>query len=182
MKLRIVAGSLRGRYITITGKAARCRPTLARVREAVANIIRDDLPGATVADVCAGTGAMGIEFFSRGAGRVDFVENDKYLVRALYQTLESFGMQQHCRVPAADLHKFISANTSMYDIAWYDPPYDREEYLKILPQLLHILKQDGILLFERRRKSMKMDLPDTGIIPCDVREYGGTIVEMYRKS
>ncbi|HLU40026.1 MAG TPA: RsmD family RNA methyltransferase, partial [Planctomycetota bacterium] len=86
MSLRVIGGEYRGRVLT-TVRGFGTRPLLAQVREAVFNILGQDLTGQEVWDLFAGTGASGIEALSRGARRVAFVEKSNQALQVLRQNL-----------------------------------------------------------------------------------------------
>ncbi|MBN2188552.1 MAG: RsmD family RNA methyltransferase, partial [Chitinispirillaceae bacterium] len=77
MRLRIIAGVLRGRILQCPGRQLAFRPTLERTRTAMADMLQPRIGGSITADLCAGSGAFGFEMLSRGAARVDFIENDR---------------------------------------------------------------------------------------------------------
>jgi 16S rRNA (guanine966-N2)-methyltransferase len=117
--VRIIAGSRRGARIAAP-KGQTTRPTGDRVREAAYNLI-GPVDGASVLDLYAGSGAMGLEALSRGAERATFVENDRAACRAI-----------------------------AYDLVLVDPPYGTWEDLesRLAPLLPRVLEPDGLLVVE----------------------------------
>src|SRR5260221_1874531 len=95
--LRIVAGRLRGRRLSVPSDAA-LRPTAERVREALFNILGQDLSGFDVLDLFAGSGALGFEALSRGAHRVVFVESNPRTAAALRRSAEDLGVDREAPV------------------------------------------------------------------------------------
>ena len=112
--MRVVAGDLRGRRIE-SPKGDATRPTTDKVREAVFNALgsMDAVDGARVADVFAGTGAMGIEALSRGASHCTFVEKDKNALAVLRQNIAALGLSDRATVRAIDA---VSAVASLGDV------------------------------------------------------------------
>ncbi len=132
--MRVVAGELRGRRIEAPeGKDT--RPTTDMVREAVFNalaslgLVRD----ARVADLFAGTGALGIEALSRGAASCTFVERDRNALRVLRGNLEHLGVTGRSRVVQGDA--LTQAVTLDVDLVLADPPYDFDGWAGLLGSL-----------------------------------------------
>jgi 16S rRNA (guanine966-N2)-methyltransferase len=122
-ELRIVAGEWRGRRIKVPG--AGVRPTGDRVREAWASIVRPYLDGARVVDLCAGSGALGLEALSRGAAHCDFVEQDAAVRRVLEENVRTLGAGDRASVHRGDALAFLgSGDGAPFDVAFADPPYD----------------------------------------------------------
>lgn len=132
--MRVIAGTARGRRIeALPGTAV--RPTSDRVREAMFNRL-DSLGlvrGATVLDLFAGSGALGIEALSRGAAEVTFVEQDAAAARVVTSNLEVLGLVAEVRrMPAL---RFLETTTATFDLALLDPPYGYEEWSELLAVL-----------------------------------------------
>ncbi|MEY4365952.1 MAG: hypothetical protein RLZZ305_1296 [Actinomycetota bacterium] len=119
--MRVVSGELRGRRIeSPVGDAT--RPTTDKVREAVFNALGSAgvLDGATVLDLFAGTGAMGIEALSRGAQRCVFVERDRNALATLRRNIDSLGLAGRSEIVQGDA---LGAATRDADVMIADPPY-----------------------------------------------------------
>lgn len=119
-KLRIIGGSLRGSRIAVPDKPG-LRPTPDRVRETLFNWLAPVIEGARCLDLFAGTGALGIEALSRGAGTVDFVESDVRLADLLRANLVR--LKCDARVHVADALRFPAQAADRYDIVFLDPPF-----------------------------------------------------------
>src|SRR5918911_3552476 len=104
--MRIVSGRWRGRLIQ-TPADRRVRPTADRVREAWMSILQNDIPGAHVLDLFAGSGALGLEALSRGAARVDFVELGGRSLKALRHNIDVLEAAAEVTVHRADALRFI---------------------------------------------------------------------------
>ena len=120
--MRVVAGELGGRKL-VAPDGTSTRPTTDRVREAVFNALGSAglIDGAIVADLFAGTGAVGIEALSRGAARCTFVERDRNALRALEENIDTLGLGDRSRVMRSDAMPAASIDV---DIVFADPPYD----------------------------------------------------------
>lgn len=121
-RLRIVAGNWRGRVLQIADVDG-LRPTSERIRETVFNWLSPDIHGARCLDLCAGTGALGIEALSRGAASAVFLESAPVAVKVLREniaTIEAGGAE----VLNTDARDYLnSAGVVPFDIVFIDPPF-----------------------------------------------------------
>ena len=129
--MRIVAGKLRGRRIDAP-PGRDTRPTTDKVREAVFNALGslDLVRDATVADLYAGSGAMGIEALSRGAEHCTFVERDRTALRTLRDNLDDLELGDRSKVVQGD--SLVMARGLDVDIVIADPPYDFDRWPELL--------------------------------------------------
>jgi 16S rRNA (guanine966-N2)-methyltransferase len=129
--MRVVAGEFRGRKL-VAPPGTTTRPTTDKVREAVFNALgsMNVLDGALVADLYAGTGALGLEALSRGAEHVTFVETDRAARRALVQNIESLDVRDRVRVMTADTFAVVGALD--VDLVFADPPYEFDRWQELL--------------------------------------------------
>lgn len=123
-RMRVIAGELGGRKL-VAPEGLTTRPTTDKVRQAVFNSLGSMgvLDGAVVADLFAGSGALGIEALSRGAERCVFVERDRGALKALRANLDTLGLTERCTVHATDVMAWVPAMRNI-DIAFIDPPYE----------------------------------------------------------
>ncbi|HEV8411256.1 MAG TPA: RsmD family RNA methyltransferase [Gemmatimonadaceae bacterium] len=181
--MRIIAGEWRGRQIAAP-KGDSVRPTLDRVREAWMSMVHTSLPEARVADLFAGSGALGLEALSRGAAAVDFVENDPRTFRVLKENLESLGAGDRGTLHREDAIGFVARRMMgegdvrgagkglLYDVAFADPPYRKN----IAVELASLwLKTPFATIFGVEHESSET-LPAGG----DTRRYGDTSVTIFR--
>src|SRR5436305_11973495 len=122
--MRIIAGSKKGSRI-LAPKGIDTRPTGDRVREAAFNLI-GPVEGASVLDLFAGSGAMGLEALSRGAERAVFVEFDRDACRAIDRNLVKLGLTG-ARIACQDALGFLATERTRYDLVLVDPPYEMVE-------------------------------------------------------
>ncbi|HXV85476.1 MAG TPA: 16S rRNA (guanine(966)-N(2))-methyltransferase RsmD [Gemmatimonadales bacterium] len=121
--MRIIAGAYRGRALQAPGDR-RTRPTADRVKEAWFSILGPQLPGARVLDLFAGSGALGLEALSRGAGHVDFVDVSKPALAALRANVAALDAEEHVTIHREDALRFASRLAPhAFDLALADPPY-----------------------------------------------------------
>jgi len=107
------------------------------VREAVFSSLESmgALDGASVVDLFAGTGALGIEALSRGASRAVFVDIDAVALAAVQSNLESTGMTRSGRVVRSDVVRFLERRDEGFDLAFADPPYEFQAWDDVLARL-----------------------------------------------
>jgi 16S rRNA (guanine966-N2)-methyltransferase len=171
--MRIVAGRWRGRTISAPD-GRQVRPTADRVREAWMSIVSPLLPDARVLDLCAGSGALGIEAVSRGAASADLVEIAPQSLRAIRENLETLGAGDAIRVHRQDALRFIEGlEAGAYDVAFADPPYDLNMAPAIAERWLAV-PFATVLGIEHRRMER---LPGDG----ERRQYGQTAITFYRR-
>ena len=120
-RIRIIGGSLRNSRLDVPDLPG-LRPTAERVRETLFNWLAPVLEGATCLDLCAGTGALGIEALSRGAAGVQFVERDARAAQALRDNLERLKAGPGT-VAALDAATFLQGAPRPYDLVFLDPPF-----------------------------------------------------------
>jgi 16S rRNA (guanine966-N2)-methyltransferase len=185
MKLRIIAGTLRGRTITLSDKSARFRPTKDRVRQSLAETIKQRLPGARVADLCAGSGAFGIECLSRGAARAQFIEHDRVLAESISTHIKRFGLTSRSGVFTTDVKRFVTICKDLFDIIFFDPPYADGGLAELVPGILGLLAPEGLLLHERAAGKEDVERPEMIVggarFFCECRRYGDTSVDFYSR-
>jgi 16S rRNA (guanine966-N2)-methyltransferase len=178
--MRIIAGALRGRVLAPV--KGRTRPTAARVREAIFNIL-GVVPEAQVLDLFAGTGALGIEALSRGAGQAVFVEDHPGALKALRRNLETLGLQDCSRVlplPVAAALRQLAARGERFGLVFLDPPYGGGAAAATLEALAGsslLLPEVWVVAEHSRRETLPESI---GILKQHTsRRYGDTRVAIY---
>lgn len=125
--MRIIGGQMRGRPLAAP-RNARVRPTTDRMRETLFNLLMHgapiDLEGARVADIFAGTGALGLEALSRGAAHVTFVDSDAASLTILNENIDRLDVRASTRVLRQDARRLGPTDTP-FDLLFLDPPYAR---------------------------------------------------------
>jgi 16S rRNA (guanine(966)-N(2))-methyltransferase RsmD len=179
--MRIIAGIFKGRRLAPV--KARTRPTAAKVREAVFNILGPAVDGMRVLDLFAGTGALGIEAMSRGATAAVFVEDHPEAVMALRRNLEDLELQGKTRVwplPVTTALKKLAAQGERFDVVFLDPPYAGGEAAAVLNALasLDLLSTRAQVVVEHSRR---LNLPEESghLRRIDLRRYGDTQIAIY---
>ena len=158
--MRIISGQFKSRRLKGTPPPG-IRPTSDKLRETIFNILGPTVEGATFLDGCAGMGAMGIEAISRGAAQVYFVDLSRKAAKIIRENLESLEIKDGFKLLEMDLVKALDTIAVSFDIAFIDPPYDREDLYSAALQRFGekpLLAEDGILLLEHGKRT---ELPDT---------------------
>ena len=181
--MRIIAGRLRGREL---GKVVDgVRPTTDRVRESLFSSL-GDLEGISVLDLFAGTGALGLEAYSRGAERVIFVERSKRVARALRKRLQSFDLAEESRLQIIEaeaqkaVRRLESDPEARFDLVFLDPPYlegENESHREPTLEALFsgsLLNPRATVVVEGPTRHHLAPLP--GIRVLDERRYGDTLL------
>lgn len=120
---RIVSGKWRGRRL-VTPQDSAVRPTAERVREAWLSILSPELGGARMLDLCAGSGALGLEALSRGAGSVTFVDHHARSIEAIRANVATLAADDACTIVREDALKFVAEiPPGRFDLAVADPPF-----------------------------------------------------------
>lgn len=169
-----MAGIARGRRL-IAPKGTDTRPTSDRVREATFNALdsRGDLAGATVLDLFAGSGALGIEALSRGAAHATLVDNDRDAIAAIHANLETTGLGGSATVVVQDADRFLGgAGDAVFDIALLDPPYAFDAWDDLLarvPASLVVVESDRTIS------------PPPPWQVAREKRYGSTVVAIFRR-
>ena len=162
--MRIITGKYRGRRLK-SPPTLQTRPTSDRLRETLFNILAPRIEGARFLDLCAGSGAVGIESLSRGAAHVTFVEQSRKMCALIEANLETLNVDEdEIDVVIGEASEFLrkraKKQTGSFDIIYFDPPYaaDYEVVLSYIGQdKARFLAQDGVLIVEHAKKK---ELPE----------------------
>ena len=153
--MRIIAGQFKSRRLKGTPPPG-IRPTSDKLRETIFNILGPKIQGATFLDGCAGMGAMGIEAISRGAAEVYFVDQSRKATRIIRENLETLHIKEGFKVLELDLPRALDMLSIQFDVAFIDPPYDREDlYMACLERFgtRELLMPAGVLIIEHSRRA-----------------------------
>jgi len=182
--VRIVAGRFKGTALAAP-KSQGTRPTSDRLRETVFNILAHgldlDLDGIRVLDLFAGTGALGFEAISRGAGHCTFIEEGTEARGVIRRNMETLGLNGAAKIFRRDATRLGSAGTiAPFDLLFADPPYDKGMGEKALASAAAggWLTPGAVCVLEER-SSADIDLPK-GFETLDRREAGDSQVLFLR--
>ncbi len=172
-----MAGAKRGHYLKVA-PTSEIRPTSEKVREAIFAVL-GPVEGLAVLDLFAGTGAMGLEALSRGAGTCVFVEEAPAVAEVLRVNISALGYQPVCQVMVHDFQEALRRllkRGSLFDLLFVDPPYRilPEVEIALAPLLPSLLADEGVVVAEGDR-TMRVAF---GATPVFDRVYGATRVTM----
>lgn len=185
--MRIISGKARGtKLYTLDGTAT--RPTLDRVKESLFNIIQNDIEDSTVLDLFSGSGAIGLEFLSRGAKRTVLCDSSKDAIKIIKQNVQKTHFEEKVEVYNMEFTKLVERlQNQKFDIIYIDPPY-ATDFIKIsLEKIIEyeLVNENTKIIVETDDETRilnqieKMDVEIT-----DKRKYGrATIIFLkYRKT
>ena len=153
--MRVIAGSAGGVRLAVSKRGV--RPTMDRVKAAIFSSLGDTIIGASVLDLFAGSGALGIEALSRGASSVLFVEEDRQSIEVIQKNLAKTRLEGCVR--RQDVFDFlrISSGIAKFHVVFADPPYEKtksgERFTETLltnKALVQLLEPDGVFILEKR--------------------------------
>ncbi|MBD5636973.1 MAG: 16S rRNA (guanine(966)-N(2))-methyltransferase RsmD [Clostridia bacterium] len=173
--MRIIAGKYRGRVLA-SFQGENIRPTPDRVKESLFQILSRKIAGARVLDLFAGSGALGLECLSRGAGEVLFNDSSRESLSVLEKNLRLAG--ENARVYNLDFRTCLNRVEGQFDLIFCDPPY-KEDYLKEIlntVEIRNLLSADGLVIYESEREEAGVE----GWILSDSRRYGRTNITMWK--
>lgn len=173
-ELRIVGGQWRGRRIKVP--PGHVRPTADRVREAWISIVLPALDGARVVDLCAGSGALGLEALSRGAAHCDFVEKAAPVRRVLAENIATLGAGDRATIHGGSALKAIE-EFAPWDVAFADPPYNEGQAVALAERWLRA--PFAAIFGVEHESSITLPSHADGLEP-DRRRYGITALTIYR--
>ena len=176
--MRIISGNRRGLKLRAP-KGMDTRPTEDRVKESIFNILGQNFDGDIVLDLFCGSGANGIEFISRGAEKVYFVDNSKEAIDCVKSNLEKARFLNQAVVIENYMNKAIKNLDIKFDYIYIDPPFDRGDLYKKSFKLIRenkILKSEGKLIVEH--SSDKSLLIGQGFVEIKNKKYGNTSISI----
>lgn len=159
--MRIIAGKYRGRILK-SPPDGKTRPTSDRLRETLFNILNPSIDDKTrFLDLCAGSGAVGIEALSRGAKYAAFVDISRKMCALVEENLDLLEIpEEQTEVVQSNAEKYLARSAETFDIVYFDPPYS-DDYLDVLRKFAGenstLLSAEGILIAEHHAKQ---NLPD----------------------
>ena len=158
--MRVIGGQFKGRNLK-SPPSLQVRPTSDRLRETLFNVIAARVPESRFLDLCAGSGAVGIEAISRGAAHATFVDRSRRSCQLIEANLELCGVPEEQReIYCSEASEFLrQTKTDRWDVIFFDPPY-QQDYLPVLERIgsSQLLNDDGLLVVEHHHKT---ELPET---------------------
>ncbi len=161
------------------------RPTTGKVREALFNIIRGEIPDACFLDLYAGTGAVGLEALKQGSSEAVFVETKRSYVEKISRRIKQSGFSTKTNIITKKVLSFIEwagLNQLTFDIIFLDPPYHTDEILYALSAIgkSHILRKEGVVIAEH---FAKRQLPERFGSLHRIKDYiyGDSVLSLYKE-
>ena len=176
--MRIVGGKLRHRIIQMTNLET-TRETQDKVRQAIYNMIGPYFDGGVCLDLFAGSGAMGIEAYSRGMDEIYLNDLNNKALDVCKSNCKSLGIT-NVRFSNLDYLEFINTTNVKFDLIILDPPYKMNDISQILNEVYPLLNENGLIVFEMGVESKYPEtLMDLELIKD--KTYGIKRVVVYRK-
>jgi len=172
MRLRLTAGELKGRFISVP-KSDLVRPTTERVRETIFNVLNNKLSfaGIKVLDIYSGSGALGFECISRGADEVHFVEKNSVIYRNLEENIKLLNLESKCKIFKMPAIKFSSLKAGTeYDLILADPPFFKDDIYNVVVNILinKYLRSDCFMIVERSIQTKQKDVENFKVEPFKI--------------
>jgi 16S rRNA (guanine966-N2)-methyltransferase len=179
--MRIIAGRSKGRRLAAPTWDG-LRPTSDKLRETLFNVLAPRVSGARVLDLCAGTGAVGLEALSRGAASVIAVDRDARAVALARRNAEACGVTADYNVQTGDVLAVLPRfdTSGPFDIIYLDPPYAFDRTREVLQAAAPLLHSEGVLVLERATRA-EPDVPDALVRVRDIRSGDSTLTLLVRR-
>jgi len=167
--MRIIAGKFKGRTIKFPNSKL-VRPTTDKTKESIFNYLVHsiDFDGIKVCDIYAGSGSLGLEALSRGAGVVHFVEKDFHVSKMLQENISSLDAEDSCKIYRMDAVRFSKmTEQEKYDLILADPPFFKNDIHQVVKNILekNFLSENGLMIVERSVQTKKEDREAFSIEP-----------------
>lgn len=173
--MRIISGTARGTNL-YTLEGSNTRPTLDRVKESLFNIINLKIYNAVVLDLFSGSGAIGLEFASRGAKEVVLCDNSKKATEIIKKNIEKTHLVEKVKLYNSDYIDYLKNNKDKkFDIIYLDPPYKTDYIVKALDFILqyNMKDKDGLIIIETDEPNkIESEIENKNITILDKRKYG----------
>lgn len=183
--MRIITGKLRGMQL-FSPKNMDVRPTADRVKESVFNILGPNFTQATVLDLFAGSGNLGLESWSRGATQIVFADISNESLALLKKNIAKAKITSGIKIVKGDalklIKKFFLAGEK-FDYIFCDPPYNKGLVAMLLQALSQddILKTQGLLIIEHSKEEAVDLLMSNKLLLFRKEKYGDTFVSFFKK-
>jgi 16S rRNA (guanine966-N2)-methyltransferase len=172
MRMRIISGKFKGRFIKVPDSKL-IRPTTDRVRETLFNLLNNkiDFNDIKVLDIYAGSGSLGLECMSRGAGEVHFVEKNFLIYKNLQGNINSLDAGTECRIFKMEALRFSQiSDHDKYDLILADPPFFTDDIYKVVDNFKSnkYLNDSGFIIIERSIQTKAKDITHLNAEPFKI--------------
>lgn len=180
--MRIIAGSARGTPL-LAPKGMDTRPTQDKVKESLFNMLQGQLEDGAALDLFAGSGALGLEAVSRGAGRAVLVDQSREAAQCIRRNIEKLRFQDRAELLACDWKQAVSKLSRegrRFDLVFLDPPYRMDDLGPLCDELdgAGLLNPEAVVVWERRTGTENVLSPAFSLFKQ--RAYGDTEMLLYR--
>lgn len=174
--MRVISGVARGTKLNSI-ESLSTRPTLDRIKESLFNIIQNEIEDCIVLDLFSGSGAIAIEFLSRGARQAYLCENNHAAARMIYQNVEKTKMIDKTIILEKDYRKTLEnlKEKVQFDFIFLDPPYQANFAVDATKRILslNLLKEKGTIIIETDDEKRELrELEELDVKVKDIRKYG----------
>jgi 16S rRNA (guanine(966)-N(2))-methyltransferase RsmD len=181
--MRVIGGQARGRRLKVP-KGQSLRPTSARVKEALFDILPHDLSGAKILDLFAGTGNVTIEALSRGAAEALLIDSSTASGKAIRENLRRLHLADRTKVwivPVLRAIKLLARRGETFDVIFLDPPYEQRWVAITLRAIAEggLLRRTGIVIAEHSIRE-QIQAHYGALVLYDQRKYGSTLLSFLR--
>jgi len=180
--MRVTGGKVKGTRLRTLPRHS-IRPTTSVVRQAIFSLLENRPTNwNNVLDLYAGSGALGIEALSRGAERVDFVDQRKSCCDLIRSNLEKIGESQRAHIYCCSVKKALAFLKNSYDIIFVDPPYSDPSTNNLLINLAKskLLREESTIVICHANR-FPLDSHYDGLRLVEQRHYGDSFVSIYQK-
>ena len=182
--MRVISGTRQGKHLK-SFKGRKIRPTSDRVKEALFNIIKQDMAeGTKVLDLFAGTGNLAIEALSRGASKAYLVEKDRDSLSIIRENIKLCSFQKEAEIIPVEVKKAIPVlekKGATFDIIFIDPPYDAGLAGETLDLLGESALSKGALVVAECSSRETLEERYGKLVLKDMRRYGDTSLSFFER-
>ena len=146
--LSVSGGKYKRTQIKIPDNLSDFRPTKAITREAICNILQRKITGAQVLEICAGSAVFSMEMISRGAKSAVATEKNAALSEFIKKQIKKFEWSAQLEILSQTAADFVRNCSKKFDIIYFDPPYYEDDLSALSKEMLPLLKESGVLIFE----------------------------------
>ncbi len=179
--IRVIGGEAKGRKLRLV-PGAETRPVSDRVKEALFNILRADVPGCRFLDLFSGTGSVGIEAISRGAAHCVFLDTNRRAIQTIHANLELTGFEDRAEVHRQDAFVYLSRSEDQrFDLVYVAPPQYAGLWNKAVLQMdadPRVLNPDAYVIVQIHPNEY-LELTLERLEEFDRRRYGSTALVFY---
>lgn len=181
MRLRIISGELGGRFISAPDSKL-TRPTTDRTRETIFNLLSNKISFDEISalDLYGGSGALGLETFSRGAKSVTIVENNFSVAKNLQKNIDDLHASEFVKIYKSSALQFVSKCEEKFDLILADPPFFKYDVYDVVKIILErkLIRHDGLMMIERSIQTKEKDCLNFNIEP--MKRIGDTLLYEFK--